>query len=171
MVGFLERGLQLSDISCVLEFFELEFVNVFHRLVLPILKPNEFLLKVSQRHQHIPLFILHLPQLQVQLAIHGFDLAFSNKLRLRGNLLQLVHPKVIELFVADFAQRLNFHFKRVELLVHTLVLLVVVLGLGRLPGLLLQVEDLVDCLADHVLAVRAQNVLRLVVGELFDLLF
>jgi hypothetical protein len=120
----------------VLEFFELEFINVFHHLVVPILKPNEFLLKVSQRPQHIPLFILHLSQLQFQLAIHSLDLAFSNKLRLRGNLLQLVHPKVIELFVADFVQCLNFHFNRVELLVYTLVLLVVVLGLDRLPGLL-----------------------------------
>lgn len=135
MVGLLEGGLDVSEVAGVFEFFELEFIEVFHHLMLFVFKPNKFLLKIIHHPQHVSLFTLHFPQLQFQLTIHRLDLAFSDKLR-RCHLLQLIHPKVIQLLVTDFVQFLKLYFEGVNFLVSTLVLLLIVLGLNCLPSLL-----------------------------------
>ena len=135
MVGLLERGLDVSEVAGVFEFFELEFIEVFDYLMLFVFKPNKFLLKIIHHPQHFSLFTLHFPQLQFQLTIHRLDLAFSDKVR-RRHLLQLIHPKVIQLLVTDFVQFLKLYFEAVNFLVSKLVLLLIVLGLNCLPSLL-----------------------------------
>jgi hypothetical protein len=59
VVSLLEGGLDVSEVAGVFEFFELEFIEVFEHLMVPVFKPNKFLLKISHHSQHVSLFILH----------------------------------------------------------------------------------------------------------------